>query len=97
VIDEQSELSALGVKVLDFDVTNAPLPKEHHLLVAKFTRFDNVLLCKISTALAPRGFVLLVENGSVAPPSTLRKSSSLQIVSVIENHKNKYFLLKKVT
>lgn len=96
VIDDQNKLSASGIEVLDFDVTNASLPKEYHLVVTKNTQFDITLLCKISTALAPRGFVLLVENGTVTPPLTLQKQTSLQIVSVVRNHKNKYFFLKKV-
>jgi len=66
------------------------------LIVSDDIQFDATLLAKISAALAPRGFVLLVENRSVIASSTL-KSFNLQTVTVIENDNKKYFLLKKVS
>lgn len=80
---------------MNFDTNNATLPGEYHLIVSENSQFDNHLLSKISAALVPRGFVLLMENVTVVPSSTL-KSLNLQTVSVIENNNKKYFLLKKV-
>jgi len=92
---EQSKLSSLGIEIVDFNTQNAALPDEYHLIVADDIQFDATLLGKISLALAPRGFVLLVENVSAVASSNL-KSFNLQIVTVIEKDNKKYFLLKKV-
>jgi len=66
------------------------------LIVAEDIQFDATILSKISAALAPRGFVLLVENINAIASSKLQ-SNNLQIVAVIENDDKKYFLLKKVS
>lgn len=88
-------MSALNIKIIKFDIKSTILSEKYHLLVADDSQFDSTLLSKFSVALAPRGFLLLVENISVVPSSIL-ESFSLQIVAVIENNNNKYFLLKKV-
>lgn len=93
---DQSKLSSLDIKTVEFDIKNASLPGDgFHLIVADDINFDAILLAKISVALAPRGFVLLVENISTIASLTL-KSLNLQIVAVVENNDKKYFLLKKV-
>lgn len=92
---ELSKLSSLDIEIVDIDIQNAPLPDGYHLIVADYIKFDTSLLAKISAALAPRGFVLLVENMSTTASSVL-KSVDLQIVTIIENNNKKYFLLKKV-
>lgn len=94
---EQSKLSSLDIEIVDFNIQNESLPDGHHLIVADDILFDATSLGKISTALAPRGFVLLVENISAATESSTLKSFNLQTVAVIENDNKKYFLLKKVT
>lgn len=93
---EESKLSALNIETVDYNIENGSLPDGYHLVVSEDSRFNTTLLDKISAALSPRGFVLLVEDVSAVPPSTL-KSSNLQLVSVTENNNKKYFLLKKVT
>jgi len=93
---EESKLNALDINILNFDIKNSTLPEGNHLVVTENSQFDTSILSKISTALAPRGFVLLVENISICVPSSTLKSLSLQIVSNVENNGNKYFLLKKV-
>lgn len=92
---EQSKLSSLDIEIVDFNIQNASLPDRYHLIVADDIQFNATKLSKISSALAPRGFVLLVENASAVASSTL-KSFDLQIVTVIEQDNEKYFLLKKV-
>jgi len=92
---DQSKLSSLDIEIVDFNIQNTSLPDGYHLIVADDIQFDDTLLSKISAALAPRGFVLLVENIDAIASSTL-KSFNLQIVAVIENDNKKYFLLKKV-
>lgn len=92
---EENKLSALDIKIVDFDVQNTSLPEKYHLVVAEDTQFESTLLTKISEALAPRGFVLLEENVSTETLSTI-KSFNLQVVAVTENNNKKYFLLKKV-
>lgn len=71
------------------------MPEKYHLVVAEDSQFNTTLLIKISEALAPRGFVLLVENVSAVPLPTI-KSFNLQVVAVTENNYKKYYLLKKV-
>ncbi|VVC42234.1 Acyl transferase/acyl hydrolase/lysophospholipase,Ketoacyl-synthetase, C- [Cinara cedri] len=93
---EKSKLSALDIKIINFDIKNAILTDKYHLLVAEDSQFDSTLLSTFSTALMPRGFLLLVENITVVPSSML-KSSNLQIVAIAENNNNKYFLLKKLS
>lgn len=92
---EQSKLSSLDIEIVDFNIQNASLSDGYHLIVADDINFDTSVLGKISSALTPRGFVLLIENISTLTPTTL-KSLNLQIVSAIENGDKKYFLLKKV-
>lgn len=92
---EQSKLSSLDIEIVDFNIQNASLPDGYHLIIADDIQFDASKLSKISAALAPRGFVLLVENVSAVASPTL-KSFDLQIVTVIEQDDKKYFLLKKV-
>jgi len=93
---DQSKLSSLDIEIVDFNIQNASLPDGYHLIVADDIQFDGTLLGKISAALAPRGFVLLVENADAIASSKL-KSFNLQMVTVIENDNKKYFLLKKVS
>ena len=93
---DQSKLSSLDIEIVEFNIQNASLPDEYHLIVADDIQFDCTLLGKISVALAPRGFVLLVENTDAISTSTLT-SFNLQMVTVIENDNKKYFLLKKVS
>ncbi|XP_060865504.1 fatty acid synthase-like [Metopolophium dirhodum] len=93
---DQSKLSSLDIEIVDFNVQNASLPDGYHLIVADDIQFDATLLGKISAALTPRGFVLLVENIDAVASSTL-KSFNLQMVTVIENNYKKYFLLKKLS
>lgn len=93
---DQSKLSSLDIEIIDFNIQNTSLPDGYHLIVADDIQFDATLLSKISAALAPRGFVLLVENIDAVVSSTL-KSFNLQMVTVIENDDKKYFLLKKVS
>ncbi|XP_026810325.1 fatty acid synthase-like [Rhopalosiphum maidis] len=93
---EQSKLSSLDIDVVEFNIENASLSDEYHLIVANDIHFDGTLLGKISAALSPRGFILLVENISALASTTL-KSLNLQIVTVIENNDKKYFLLKKLS
>eukprot|EP00102_Acyrthosiphon_pisum_P027204 XP_016664414.1 PREDICTED: fatty acid synthase [Acyrthosiphon pisum] len=93
---DQSKLSSLDIEIVEFNIQNASLPDEYHLIVADDIQFDGTLLGKISAALAPRGFVLLVENTDAISTSTLT-SFNLQMVTVIENDNKKYFLLKKVS
>lgn len=81
---------------MDFNIQNSPLLEVYHLVVIENTQFEVSLLSNISAALAPRGFVLLVENTSVVPSAKLN-ASNLQKVAVIENNNKNYFLLKKVT
>lgn len=92
---EPSELSALNIEIVDFNIQNSPLPEGCHLVVVEDSQFNVPVLSKIATGLAPRGFVLLVENISAKPPTDLN-STNLQIVAVNENNNKKYFLLKKV-
>jgi len=92
---EQSKLSSLDIDVVEFNIENASLSDGYHLIVADDIHFDVTLLGRISAALSPRGFILLVENISALDSTTL-KSLNLQIVTVIENNDKKYFLLKKV-
>jgi len=92
---DQSKLSSLDIEIVEFNIQNASLPDGYNLIVADDIQFDGTLLGKISAALAPRGFVLLVENIDAIASSTL-KSFNLQMVTVIENDNKKYFLLKKV-
>ncbi|XP_060836830.1 fatty acid synthase-like isoform X2 [Rhopalosiphum padi] len=93
---EQSKLLSLDINVVEFYIENSSLSDGYHLIVADDIHFDAALLGKISAALSPRGFILLVENIS-APASTTLKSLNLQIVTVIENNDKKYFLLKKLS
>ncbi|XP_050064418.1 fatty acid synthase-like [Aphis gossypii] len=93
---EQSKLSSLDIEIVDFNIQNAPLSDAYQLIVADDINFDTTVLDKISSALTPRGFVLLVENISALTPTTL-ESLNLQIVSVIEKGDKKYFLLKKIS
>lgn len=92
---EESKLSALDIGLINFDIKNEPLPGEYHLIISEDSQFDTTLLSKISAGLAPRGFILLIENSSTVPSSNL-KSLDLQVVTVTENNNKKYFLLKKV-
>lgn len=92
---DHSKLSSLDIEIVDFNIQNGSLSDGYHLIVADGIQFDATKLSKISAALAPRGFVLLVENVSAVECSTL-KSFDLQIVTVIEKDNKKYFLLKKV-
>lgn len=92
---EESKLSALDIRTVNFDIKNESLPGEYHLIISEESQFDTTLLSKISAGLAPRGFVLLIENISAVPPSNL-KSLELQVVTVTGNNNKKYFLLKKV-
>lgn len=85
----------MNIEIVDFNIQNSSLPEGYHLIVVEDSQFNVSLLSKIATGLAPRGFVLLVENISAKPPTVL-KSTNLQIVAVIENSNKKYFLLKKV-
>jgi len=93
---EQSKLSDLNIEVIDIDIKNVSLPNEYHLVIVEDSRFDTILLSKISVALAPRGFTLLIENNTAVPSPNI-KALNLQIVAVTENNGYKYFLLKKVT
>lgn len=93
---DQSKLSSLDIEIVDFNIQNASLPEGYHLIVADDIQFDATLLSKISVALAPRGFVLLVENINAIASSKLQ-SFNLQTVTVMENDDKKYFLLKKVS
>lgn len=81
---------------MNFNIQNSSLPEGYHLVVVENTQFEVTFLSKIASALAPRGFVLLVENTSVEL-STKLKESNLQKVAVIENNNKNYFLLKKVS
>jgi fatty acid synthase len=81
---------------VNFNIENSSLPEGYHLVVVENTQFEVSFLSKIAAALAPRGFVLLVENTSIVLSATL-KESNLQKVAVIENNNKNYFLLKKVS
>ncbi|VVC37697.1 Acyl transferase/acyl hydrolase/lysophospholipase,Acyl transferase,GroES- [Cinara cedri] len=93
---EESKITDLDIGIVNFDIKNESLPKENHLVISEDSQFDITLLSKISASLAPRGFILLIENISAVPSSVL-KSLSLQVVNVIENNNKKYFLLKKLS
>lgn len=88
-------MSALNIELVNFDIKNESLSERYHFIISEDSQFDTTLLSKISTALAPRGFILLIENIS-AEPSSILKSLSLQVVTIIENKSKKYLLLKKV-
>lgn len=95
---DQSKLSALDIEVIDIDIKSASLPHNgYHLVVVEDSQFDSILLSKISMSLAPRGFLLLIENNSAVSCLLSLKTSSLQVIAVIQNNNYKYFLLKKVT
>lgn len=87
----------MDIHVFDFDAKSASLPEGYHLVVVQDSQFDSTLLSEISASLAPRGFVLSVENISATPSTTQLKPLGLQVVAVTENNNKKYFLMKKVT
>lgn len=92
---DESKLSALDIKQVNYNLKNDPLPEEYHLVVFEDSQFNANILSKISSALTSRGFLLLIENAS--SKCTISSSVDLQQVAVIENNGKKYFLLKKVS